>query len=96
MRSVPWQASAHERRRRRGPRVRLAATIEVPAAEATAADVYPVADVPVSFDLRTGGGRTTRYVRHTWLWIPTGQDAAPPTPVSMPAAAEHDPFELLG
>lgn len=91
--SVTWQASDHERRHRTGPRVRLAATIEGSAADATDTEVYTVTDVPVSFDLRTGGGRTARHVRHTWLWIPTGREAHP---TSTPATAVHDPFELLG
>ncbi|MET9870859.1 MULTISPECIES: type I-E CRISPR-associated protein Cas5/CasD [unclassified Streptomyces] len=91
--TVGWQASDHERRRRSGSRVRLAATIEVPAADAVDTEVHTVTDVPVSFDLRTGGGRTARHVRHTWLSVPTGREAPP---AGTPAGAAHDPFELLG
>lgn len=85
LRGAEWQASEHARKDV-GAEVRLAATIEDPAADDTAADV------PVSFDLRNGGGLLTRRVRHTWLAVPTGRQ----TPDAAAAAAEHDPFELLG
>ncbi|MCX5206048.1 type I-E CRISPR-associated protein Cas5/CasD [Streptomyces sp. NBC_00237] len=83
LRTPHWQAADHQRRAT-GPDVRLAATLEDPDGDDTATDV------PLSFDLRTGGGLTTRIIRHTWLTVPTGQPAAP-TP-----ATDHDPFALLG
>ncbi|KPI15682.1 CRISPR-associated protein Cas5 family [Actinobacteria bacterium OK074] len=92
LRAVEWQAADHIRGRETHSEVRLAATLEDPVGDGTANDV------PVSFDLRTGGGRATRRVRHTWLTVATGRPDAEVSPATTAwlATAEHDPFDLLG
>ncbi|EMF02057.1 type I-E CRISPR-associated protein Cas5/CasD [Streptomyces mobaraensis NBRC 13819 = DSM 40847] len=97
--TVPWEAAEHHRRRIRGSEVTLEATVEDPAGEVLAADV------PDTYDLKTGTAFGQRAVRHLWVRIPTGHDAAnsgdsPASPASdIPAAGAdpgHDPFALLG
>ncbi|GAA2231380.1 type I-E CRISPR-associated protein Cas5/CasD [Streptomyces nogalater] len=89
--SLPWQASTHHRARFRGPKVTLEATVEDPAGDLTAADV------PDTYDLKTGTVFGQRTVRHLWIDLPTGQasnnqadDRADRTEPG------HDPFALLG
>ncbi|WUD70248.1 type I-E CRISPR-associated protein Cas5/CasD [Streptomyces sp. NBC_00510] len=91
--AVPWQASAHHRRRTRDVQVTLEATVEDPAGE----DL--VADVPDTYDLREGTTFTQRAVRHLWVTVPTGHEQPTgdaPTPSTGPGHTGHDPFALLG
>jgi CRISPR system Cascade subunit CasD len=82
LRTIPWQATEHRRRRHKSATVRLPATIEDPAGDDT------LWDVPDSFDLRSRGF-TARAVRHEWITLPAHAASATPT-------VGHDPFELLG
>lgn len=97
---IPWQAAQHHKRRHRHQTiVRLAAVIEDPAGQDTAAHV------PNSFSLR-GRAFSTRQVRHTWITLPTGTTAQSPDDAALGGtsdaldtagpAADHDPFDLLG
>ncbi|MFF7369828.1 type I-E CRISPR-associated protein Cas5/CasD [Streptomyces tricolor] len=88
---VPWQASAHHRARFRGTEVTVEATVEDPAGDLT------VADVPDTYNLKTGTVFGQRTVRHLWITLPTGRktneqadDRAGRTDPG------HDPFALLG
>ncbi|MFF8414503.1 type I-E CRISPR-associated protein Cas5/CasD [Streptomyces omiyaensis] len=95
LQDVPWQAAEHVRTRHGAATVDLAATIEDPAGDHTAADV------PLTFAFRHSGtpARATRTVRHTWLSVPTGLPDPDPSTGSKPASrkpAGHDPFALLG
>ncbi|MFE5595469.1 type I-E CRISPR-associated protein Cas5/CasD [Streptomyces sp. NPDC056549] len=95
LRDTEWQAGAHVRTRHGAATVSLAATIEDPGGDHTAADV------PLNFSFCRNGtpARTTRTVRHTWLTVPTGLPAPAPSTGSKPTgrkATGHDPFALLG
>jgi CRISPR system Cascade subunit CasD len=88
---VPWQASARHRDRFRGTHVTVEATVEDPAGELT------VADVPDTYDLKTGTAFGQRTVRHVWIDLPTGRAAADQTDSSCGRTDPgHDPFALLG
>lgn len=91
LKDVPWQASARHRARFRGAEVTVEATVEDPAGDLT------VADVPDTYDLKTGTVFGQRTVRHLWIPLPTGRktneqadDRAGRTDPG------HDPFALLG
>lgn len=81
LRALPWQGGrAGRAEHRASPTVTVAATID----DAAGLDV--VADVPISFN-PLQRGYTTRQVRHLWIDLPTGNEAA---------GDRHDPFALLG
>ncbi|GAA4935122.1 type I-E CRISPR-associated protein Cas5/CasD [Streptomyces coeruleoprunus] len=89
--AVPWQASAHRRCQVRGTEVTLEATVEDPAGDQLAVDV------PDTYDLKTGTLFGRRSVRHLWVTVPTGRQAAEPADEEAPPASTgHDPFALLG
>ncbi|MEU7566983.1 type I-E CRISPR-associated protein Cas5/CasD [Streptomyces fradiae] len=89
--AVPWQASAHRRRQVQTTEVRLEATVEDPAGDQVAADV------PDTYDLKTGTLFGRRAVRHLWVTVPTGRQATQPAGgKASPADPGHDPFALLG
>ncbi|MEU0738733.1 type I-E CRISPR-associated protein Cas5/CasD [Streptomyces sp. NPDC006134] len=88
---VPWQASARHRDRFRGPRVTLEATVEDPAGDLLAADV------PDTYDLKTGTVFGRRAVRHLWITLPTGHTTTDQADDSSDRTDPgHDPFALLG
>ncbi len=89
--TVPWQASAHRRRQAWATEVTLEATVEDPAGDQLAADV------PDTYDLKTGTLFSRRAVRHLWVTVPTGRQAGEPADgKASPGTHEHDPFALLG
>lgn len=84
----PWQVSerarkAYQRRNGRPERIDLSATFD----DAEGDDVLH--DAPLSFDPRDRR-YTSRRIRHTWLFVPTGFE----NPDN--ASNGHDPFALLG
>jgi CRISPR system Cascade subunit CasD len=88
---VAWQASARHRSRYKGPKVTVEATVEDPAGDLT------VADVPDTYNLKTGTAFGQRTVRHLWIDLPTGRPTTDQT--NDPAGRTdpgHDPFALLG
>ncbi|MFI5792361.1 type I-E CRISPR-associated protein Cas5/CasD [Streptomyces sp. NPDC051677] len=88
---VPWQASEHRRRQIRTPQVTLEVTLEDPTGD------LHLDDVPDTYDLKSGTVFRRRTVRHRWVTIPTGHEAAtglPPAPDQ--TGPGHDPFALLG
>ncbi|MFC4517949.1 type I-E CRISPR-associated protein Cas5/CasD [Streptomyces ehimensis] len=89
--AVPWKASGHHRSQVQATEVTLEATVEDPAGDQLAVDV------PDTYDLKTGTLFGRRTVRHLWLTISTGEQAAEPTgKENPPAHPGHDPFALLG
>ncbi|MCK7628090.1 type I-E CRISPR-associated protein Cas5/CasD [Streptomyces sp. RS10V-4] len=89
--AVPWQASAHHRSQVQATGVTLEATVEDLAGDQLAVDV------PDTYDLKTGTLFGRRTVRHLWVTLSTGRQAAQPAKgESAPANPGHDPFALLG
>lgn len=86
LKEVPWQATKHHRNTARGATVTLAITVDDPTGTETRGDV------PVTFNLKAPGQRSSRRVRRGWVTVPTGNKADP----TAPATSSHDPFALLG
>lgn len=81
--AVGWMAPPFVRRRARAQAVTLPVVVD----DAEGDDLR--VDLPLSFDPR-GRRYGTRRVRQDWVLVSTGQSTA------TSAAAEHDPFALLG
>ncbi|MFF9864224.1 type I-E CRISPR-associated protein Cas5/CasD [Streptomyces sp. NPDC013953] len=89
--AIPWQATSHRRSQVQATEVTLEATVEDRAGDQVAEDV------PDTYDLKTGTLFGRREVRHLWVTIPTGRQAAQPADGQAPPANPgHDPFALLG
>ncbi|MEV4505869.1 type I-E CRISPR-associated protein Cas5/CasD [Streptomyces klenkii] len=89
--AVPWQVSDYRRSRVQATEVALEATVEDPAGDQLAADV------PDTYDLKTGTLFGCRAVQHLWVTVPTGlQVEQPADGEASHANPGHDPFALLG
>jgi len=96
--AVPWQAGTERRRSVRSATVELPVTLDDTDGDSPGGDIRW--DLPRSFD-PLQRGFTARPIRHGWVSLPTGRQTSETTAAeagtaSTGAAADHDPFALLG